>query len=101
MILTSNSCNQEAHGVLDAFPPDSQDPILQGAFLDPQLRKGDLLVMHSCCWHQAPPNYSGQDRLGIFNKYSSARAPPPCGPFPFNDAVYNVLEPEVTIICLE
>ena len=71
-------------GVVDAVPPDAQDLILQNRFVDPGLKAGDMLVMHSCLWHQAPPNFSGEDRLGIFNKYSALDAPSAAGPFPFN-----------------
>ena len=85
--------SKDPHGLLGAVPPDSADPVLQGAFVDPQLRAGDLLIMHSCCWHQAPPNYSGTDRIGIFNKYSSARAPPAVGHFPFDSSVRHALPP--------
>ena len=85
--------SKDPHGLLGAAPPNSADPVLQGAFVDPKLRVGDLLIMHSCCWHQAPPNYSGSDRIGIFNKYSSARAPPAVGHFPFDEGVRRALPP--------
>ena len=48
--------------------------------VDPQLRAGDVLLMHGNCWHEAWPNRSAADRVGVYLKYHAASAPPACGP---------------------
>ncbi len=62
-------------------PPNPTD------FIDPQLRRGDLLLMNMYLWHQAPPNQ--QHRCGIFNKYAASDAPPATGYYLYNSAVYS------------
>jgi hypothetical protein len=68
-----------------AIKPDAE------AFIDPQLKRGDLLLMNMHLWHQAEPNRSEHSRIGIFNKYAAASAPPATGYYLFNDAVYDAL----------
>jgi hypothetical protein len=43
---------------------------------------GDLLLMDMFCWHAAtgPGARCPTERLGFFNKYRAATAPPACGP---------------------
>jgi hypothetical protein len=60
-------------------------------FIDPQLKRGDLLLMNMHLWHQAEPNRSSHSRIGIFNKYAAASAPPATGYYLFNNAVYDAL----------
>ena len=57
-----------------------------GEFIDPQLRRGDLLLMNMYLWHHAPPNQ--RLRRGIFNKYAAADAPPATGYYLYNTDVY-------------
>ena len=60
-------------------------------FVDPQLRAGDVLLMHGFMWHSAPPNQSSRLRYGLYSKYMAADAPPGCGPYLFSDAAWRVL----------
>ena len=61
------------------------------SFIDPQLTRGDLLLMNMHCWHRAAPNRSNRHRIGFFNKYAAAHCPPATGYYPFNDAAYRGL----------
>ena len=61
------------------------------SFIDPQLERGDLLLMNMHCWHKAAPNRSREHRIGFFNKYAAASCPPATGYYPFNDAAYRGL----------
>lgn len=61
------------------------------AFIDPELKRGDLLMMNMHCWHKAAPNRSGRHRVGIFNKYAAAHCPPATGYYPFTDAAFRGL----------
>ncbi len=63
-------------------------------FIDPGLERGDLLIMNMHLWHRAEKNSSNQHRVGAFNKYAAADAPPATGYFMFDDDVYNALSPE-------
>ena len=60
-------------------------------FVDPELRAGDVLLMHGFMWHSAPPNRSQRLRYGLYSKYMAADAPPGCGPYVFTDAAWRVL----------
>lgn len=64
------------------------------AFIDPQLERGDLLLMNMHCWHKAAPNRSSEHRIGFFNKYAAAHCPPAAGYYPFTDAAYQGLTPQ-------
>ena len=39
-------------------------------FVDPELRRGDLLLMNMHLWHRAEANGSKVHRVGVFNKYA-------------------------------
>lgn len=60
-------------------------------FVDPGLERGDLLLMNMYLWHRAEANRSDQHRVGVFNKYAGAGAPPATGYFLYDDDVYNAL----------
>ncbi|NKC16429.1 MAG: hypothetical protein GKR94_30740 [Gammaproteobacteria bacterium] len=62
-------------------------------FIDAQLKRGDLLLMNMYTWHWAPPNNSARDRIGVFNKYAAADAPPAAGYFVNVPAVAGALSP--------
>jgi ectoine hydroxylase-related dioxygenase (phytanoyl-CoA dioxygenase family) len=62
-------------------------------FIDPELRRGDLLIMNMHLWHSAAPNRSDKTRIGIFNKYCGRHFPPATGYYVFNDGVYDALSP--------
>ena len=61
------------------------------SFVDPQLTRGDLLLMNMHCWHRAAPNLSSDHRIGFFNKYAAAHCPPATGYYQFSDAAYQGL----------
>jgi len=61
-------------------------------FIDPALRRGDLLLMNMYLWHSAPPN--ARRRIGLFNKYAAADAPPASGYFLWNGDVHSHFSPE-------
>jgi len=63
------------------------------AFVDPGLKRGDLLFMNMHLWHRAGPNCSSRHRVGLFNKYAAANAPPATGYFVYDDDVYRALSP--------
>ncbi|MEM7098818.1 MAG: phytanoyl-CoA dioxygenase family protein [Pseudomonadota bacterium] len=63
-------------------------------FIDPQLRRGDLLFMNMHLWHKAAPNLSTHHRVGLFNKYAAASHPPATGYYLFNNKVADNLSPE-------
>jgi hypothetical protein len=76
---------------LQVSPPSKPD---EGDFIDPELERGDLLFMNMYLWHRAEANSSDQHRVGVFNKYAAAGAPPATGYFLYDDDVYNALSPE-------
>jgi len=59
-------------------------------FVDPGLKRGDLLFMNMHLWHRAAENCSNQHRLGLFNKYAARNAPPATGYYVFSDDVYEL-----------
>ena len=61
------------------------------AFIDPEIRRGDLLFMDMHLWHKAAPNKSDKHRIGFFNKYAARRHPPATGYYQFSDAAYAAL----------
>lgn len=71
-----------------AIVPDDE------CFVDPELRRGDLLLMNMHCWHRAAPNLSKEHRIGFFNKYAAAHCPPATGYYQFSDAAYAGLTAE-------
>ena len=68
-----------------AIRPDESE------FIDPQLKRGDLLFMNMHLWHRADNNRSDHHRVGLFNKYAAANAPPATGYYLYNEAVYAAL----------
>lgn len=72
-------------------PPTKPD---EADFIDPELVRGDLLVMNMHLWHRADGNRSSRHRVGAFNKYGAADAPPATGYFPFDDDVYRAIGPD-------
>ena len=62
-------------------------------FVDAELRRGDLLFMHGFTWHEGGANRSDHDRLGVYNKYRSANAPPAAGPDLFCEEAWLALSP--------
>jgi hypothetical protein len=75
-------------GALDVLPP-SKPP--EEAYIDPGLERGDLLLMNMYLWHRASGNASNQHRIGLFNKYAGAKAPPATGYYLFDDDVFDAL----------
>lgn len=69
-------------------PPERPD---ESAFIDPELERGDLLLMNMHLWHKANPNTSSRHRVGAFNKYAAADAPPATGYFLYDDDVHEAL----------
>lgn len=63
-------------------------------FIDPELRRGDLLFMNMHTWHHAAGNQSEHHRVGLFNKYAARSFPPATGPFVFDDEAAEALSPE-------
>ncbi len=61
-------------------------------FVDTELKRGEVLFMDGFTWHEAYPNRSDRNRIGIYNKYMAANAPPGCGPYLFSDRNYNVIK---------
>ncbi len=60
-------------------------------FIDPGLQRGDLLFMNMHLWHRADGNTSSRHRMGLFNKYAAASAPPATGYYLYNNAVADAL----------
>ena len=76
---------------LEVAPPPIPD---DDSFIDPELARGDLLLMNMHCWHRAAPNRSRRPRAGFFNKYAAKHHPPATGYYVFNDAAHAALSPE-------
>jgi hypothetical protein len=80
--------NDAGAAVLDVTRPDrDQLP----AFIDPELKAGDLLLLNMYTWHEAPAGTSVKNRCGIFNKYCAVNAPPAAGYYSYNQAAYHSL----------
>ena len=71
-----------------AIRPKEQD------FIDPGLKRGDLLLMNMHLWHRADSNLSDHNRVGLFNKYAAASCPPATGYYLFHDDVVDALHDE-------
>lgn len=56
-----------------------------------QLRRGDLMLMNMFTWHEGGPNQSSHDRMGVYNKYRAANAPPAWGPDLFSDVAHRTV----------
>lgn len=63
-------------------------------FVDPGLERGDMLIMNMHLWHRADGNESDHHRVGAFNKYAAADAPPATGYYLYDDDVHDALTPE-------
>ncbi|MDG2111167.1 MAG: hypothetical protein P8N02_00975, partial [Actinomycetota bacterium] len=68
--------------------PDEAD------FVDPGLKRGDVLFMNQYLWHRADGNNSDHHRAGYFNKYCAASCPPATGYLLYDDDVHDMLSPE-------
>ena len=62
-------------------------------FVDPQLEKGDAVLMHGFCWHEARPNYGDSDRCGLYMKFHAKSSPPACGPTIYPSIAHDALPP--------
>ncbi|MDP6700865.1 MAG: phytanoyl-CoA dioxygenase family protein [Candidatus Latescibacteria bacterium] len=62
-------------------------------FVDPQLEKGDAVLMHGFCWHEARPNYGASDRCGLYMKFHAKSSPPACGPTIYPSTAHDALPP--------
>ncbi len=75
-------------GPATVAPPIRPD---EADYIDPGLERGDLLLMNMHLWHRADGNRSDQYRIGAFNKYAAADAPPATGYLMFDDDVHDAL----------
>ncbi|MEM7404618.1 MAG: phytanoyl-CoA dioxygenase family protein [Pseudomonadota bacterium] len=80
---------QEALHLWTRSSPDRPD---ENDFIDPELRRGDLLLMNMYTWHWAPPNAG--HRIGVFNKYAAADAPPATGYYLYGSDVRDAFSEE-------
>lgn len=69
----------------EAIRPREED------FIDPGLKRGDLLFMNMHLWHRAAGNNSTLHRRGLFNKYAAKHHPPATGYYIFSDDVYEMM----------
>jgi len=69
----------------EAIRPREED------FIDPGLKRGDLLFMNMHLWHKAADNNSDLHRCGLFNKYAAKHYPPATGYYVFSDEVYEMM----------
>jgi hypothetical protein len=74
--------------VLNAAPPTRPD---EDAFIDPELRRGDLAIVDMHTWHRAGANNSEGHRIGMFTKWCAASHPPATGYYPYNGDVARAL----------
>ncbi len=72
----------------DAIFPTEKD------FIDPGLKRGDLLFMNMHLWHKASSNTSNIHRTGLFNKYAAKHYPPATGYYVYSDEVYDLFSEE-------
>ncbi|MPY95162.1 MAG: hypothetical protein GEV08_19540 [Acidimicrobiia bacterium] len=86
-----------------AHTPDPYAPVLNAdrptrpaddAFVDPELRRGDLVIVDMHTWHRAGANSSDHHRIGLFTKWCAASHPPATGYFPYTGDVARALGPE-------
>ncbi len=69
-------------------------PAADVELVDPSLKKGDVVLMHGFCWHEARPNYGTTDRAGLYMKFHAQSSPPACGPWIYPSAVAEALPDE-------
>jgi hypothetical protein len=67
-----------------AISPKNED------FVDPELKRGDLLFMNMHLWHKAAGNTSELHRVGLFNKYAARHYPPATGYYVYSDEIYDL-----------
>ena len=85
-----------AHPPIPGMPVVSADrPHRPGPddFVDPDLRRGDIVIVDMHTWHRAGPNGSDRHRAGLFTKWAAASAPPATGWYLFTDGVRRALGP--------
>ncbi len=75
---------------LEVGPPVMPD---DADFVDPELRRGDVLFMNMHLWHSADGNNSDHHRVGFFNKYCAASCPPATGYLVYDEDVHQMLSP--------
>ena len=63
----------------------------QTVFIDPDLKKGDVILAHGFAWHEARPNTGDSDRCGLYMKFYARSSPPACGPIIFPSRVHDFL----------
>eukprot|EP01050_Picozoa_sp_SAG11_P024583 SAG11_NODE_5280_length_1607_cov_2.866711_1_plen_523_part_01 len=68
-------------------PPAVVGPML----VDPQLRRGDVVLMQGFTFHEAWPNTADVDRCGLYMKFNARSSPPACGPTIFPRAAFDFL----------
>ena len=90
----SHQLERVRNGGERALHVDPPSKPAEADYVDPGLARGDLLFMNMYLWHRAEANRSQQHRVGVFNKYAAAGAPPATGYFLFDDDVYNALSPQ-------
>ncbi len=61
-------------------------------FVNTEITRGDVLFMHMFTWHEAHQNRSDRTRIGVYNKYMAANAPPGCGPYVFSDSNFKLFK---------
>jgi len=64
------------------------------AYIDPELRRGDLAIVDMHTWHRAGDNNAAHHRTGLFTKWCAATQPPATGWYPFDDEVRQALGPD-------
>lgn len=79
--------NGRVHQVDAACVPEPAELSL----VDPQLKKGDVVLMHGFAWHEARPNYGNADRCGLYMKFHAKSSPPACGPTIYPSALHDYL----------
>jgi len=88
--LLSDVVDREAR-IWDVPRPDAKR---LADFIDPELKAGDVLLMHGHTWHKAPAGTTSDDRCGVFNKYCGVSAPPAAGYYPYSQAAVDAMSDE-------
>ena len=85
--LLSDVTDREAR-IWDVPRPDAKQ---LADFIDPELKAGDVLLMHGHTWHKAPAGTTSDDRCGFFNKYCGVSAPPAAGYYPYTSSTVEAM----------
>merc|ERR1712137_1519266 len=80
------------HQVDCACVPDASEAAR--TLVDPHLKRGDVMLMHGWCWHEAWPNGGQQDRAGIYMKFHALTSPPAVGPIIHPSVARTYCRPE-------